>query len=142
MKNPAIPTPARPARSLELPRMATHFQNSVAILDYSYERAGRAALVKSSILPGHPQVLKIALGKLASEAVAALGDYQLAIIAEGDATTPEAFHGRCILMLLPITKQLADDMFRVARGTHKAVRIPTTKSKASLPLTSSEIRNA
>ena len=68
MKNPAIPTPARPARSLELPRMATHFQNSVAIPGKYIKRAERAEIFKSPILPAHPldppQVLKIALGKL------------------------------------------------------------------------------
>ena len=47
------------------------------------------------------------------------------MIAKADATTPQAFHGRRILIVLPITRELADDMFRVARGTHKAVKIPT-----------------
>lgn len=90
MKNPANLTPARPARSLELPRMATHFQNSVVVPGNCNERAGRAAhrasrmktaAMNSSILPVHPLdqpgVLKLAPSETATAALESSGRISL-----------------------------------------------------------------
>ncbi len=80
----------------------------------------------SPILPRHPldnpRTVKIALGQTASEALANLGPC-LVIAIKADSTAPEAAQGRMILHCMPITKELSNDAYRVARGTHRAVKI-------------------
>jgi hypothetical protein len=85
----------------------------------------------------HPGVVKIALGQAASDALAALGDFQIMLASKADSTAPEAAQGRRILHCTPITKELADAAYRVASGTHRAVKIKaastTRASEAETP---------
>ena len=71
----------------------------------------------------HPGVVKIALGQAASEALHGLGKNLLVFATMADSTAPPEAQGRMILLCLPTTKQAADDAYRVARGTHRAVKI-------------------
>lgn len=70
----------------------------------------------------HPGVVRIALGFAASEALKGLGKHVLIIGAMADATAPEHAQGRMVLHCLPITKQAADDAYKVAKGSHRAAR--------------------
>lgn len=82
---------------------------------------------KSPILPPHPLdhagIVKIALGQLASDALAALGPHCLVIASKADSTAPEAARGRMVLLCLPLTKDAADDAFRVATGRTRAAKV-------------------
>lgn len=81
----------------------------------------------SRILPphslDHPGVVKIALGQLASDALAALGPHCLVIASKADSTAPETARVRMVLLCLPLTKEAADDAYRVAIGKARAVRV-------------------
>ncbi|MES2920189.1 MAG: hypothetical protein V4819_01485 [Verrucomicrobiota bacterium] len=83
-------------------------------------------MTTTSILDRHPLdhavVLKLALSAAATAALAASGSYHLLITAPSDATTPSHLQGRRIMHALPLTQALANDLFRVASGTHKATR--------------------
>lgn len=85
----------------------------------------------SPIVAAHPLdhtgCIKILLGQTASDAIAANGDYHLAIITHPDATSPAEANGRLVLICLPITKQAADNAYMVAKGTHRAARIRVAK---------------
>lgn len=126
--------------------MATHFENSVAVLGITPQRPERPDATPTPILPqhslDHPGVVKIALGQSASDALAALGDFQLVLVSKADCTAPQSTQGRRILHCLPITKQLADDLFRVASGTHRAAKIKAPKPSTAAPLSPAEIRKA
>jgi hypothetical protein len=76
----------------------------------------------------HPGVVKIALGQNASDALATLGPC-LVVATMADSTAPPEAQGRMILLCLPISKQAADDAYRVARGTHRASKIKTPTAK-------------
>ena len=101
--------------------------------------------MNSPILPHHPLdqpgLVKIALGQSASDALAALGDFQLVLVSKADCIAPQSAQGRRILHCLPITKGLADAAFQVVTGTHRAVKIKQVPSPAA-PLTPAEIRGA
>ena len=90
----------------------------------------------------HPGVVKIALGQSASDVLAALGDFQLALVSKADCTAPPSAQGRRILHCLPITKGLADAAFQVVTGTHRAVKIKAPKPPPPAPLTPAQIRQA
>ena len=85
--------------------------------------------MKSPVLPvhplDHPGSIKIMLGREASEAIAATGDYHLAVISHPDATSPPEANGRLILTCIPLAKPVLDGAARVALGTHRAVKITT-----------------
>lgn len=72
-----------------------------------------------------PGLLRFLLGKTASEALEAAGDFFL--IEATRSPIPE-HAGRFIAYALPISKAAADAAARVAKGTHRAVRISTPKS--------------
>jgi hypothetical protein len=74
----------------------------------------------------HPGSIKVLLGREASEAIAANGDYHLAVITHPDATSPQGHLGRLVLICLPCTKDQLDAGYRVASGTHKATKIKST----------------
>ena len=80
----------------------------------------------SPILPRHPTdrpgVVKIALGQAASDALHSLGKHVLVVATMADSTAPSEAQGRMILLCLPTTKQAADDAYRVASGSHRAVK--------------------
>jgi hypothetical protein len=63
------------------------------------------------------------LGRETSEAIAANGDYHLAMISHPDATSPPEAHGRLILVCLPLDKATLNDASRVALGQARAVTI-------------------
>ncbi len=83
-----------------------------------------------AILPPHPLdaagVVKIALGREATAALAACGPFHLALIAQADATAPPEIQGELILLCLPLDKATATAAARVAMGTHRAVRMKPT----------------
>jgi len=87
--------------------------------------------MKSPIIPphplDHPGSIKILLGREASEAIAANGDFHLAMISHPDATSPPEALGRLVLTCLPLDKETLNAATRVALGTARAVNI----SKAS-----------
>jgi len=87
--------------------------------------------MESPVIPEHPLdrpgVVKIALGRLASEALAGIGPHCLCIATRADATAPPEAQGRMILHCRPITKEAANDAYRVAAGTHRAAKIKTPK---------------
>jgi len=89
----------------------------------------------SLILPRHPLdidgVVKIALGSAASAALRAIGPRHLCITTESDATAPPEAHGRLVLVCLPLTRERAFDVSRVALGSHKAVRVNPPASTAA-----------
>ena len=68
----------------------------------------------------HPGSIKILLSRAASEALAANGDYHLALVSHPDATSPPESAGRLILVCVPLTKEAADNAARVALGTMTA----------------------
>lgn len=82
---------------------------------------------KSPIIPRHPldheNVIKFALGHSVSDALEDSGRHHLLVTAPSDATTPARLQGRRILHAVVITQQQADDLYRVACGSHRAVRI-------------------
>lgn len=89
--------------------------------------------MRSGTLPQHPLdwpgSIKIMLGRHASEAIAANGDFHLAMISHPDATTPPEADGRLILVCLPLAKSALDAATRGALGKARAVTIkPPTKS--------------
>lgn len=87
--------------------------------------------MKSPIIPphplDHPGSIKIMLGLEASEAIAANGDFHLAMISHPDATSPPEANGRLILTCLPLDKTALDAAARVALGKARAVLNPTLK---------------
>ena len=80
----------------------------------------------AAILPPHPLdvpgIVKIALGRNATAALAACGPFHLALIAKADATAPPEIQGLMILLCLPLDKATADAAAGVAMGTHRAVK--------------------
>lgn len=90
----------------------------------------------------HPGVVKFALGDRLTTALADSGEFHLLITAPSDSTTPEHLQGRRIMYAMSITKELADDLHRIASGTHRAVKIPPSKPTPSAALTPREIRQA
>lgn len=94
--------------------------------------------MESPVIPKHPLdrpgVVKIALGRLASEALAMVGRHHLIVSAPADCTAPQEVQGRVILHCLPLTKEAADDAFRVAIGEARATRIrPAKPAKPERP---------
>lgn len=81
----------------------------------------------STTLPHHPLdapgVLKILIGREASEIIEAHGEQFLAIITHPDSTSPPEATGRLVLHVLPITKERADAAYRVAAGKARAMPI-------------------
>lgn len=79
------------------------------------------------ILPPHrldkPAVVKIALGKAASEALRAVGPFHLALVAPADCTAPQEHRERMILLCLPVDKATADAAASVALGKARAAKI-------------------
>lgn len=89
-------------------------------------------------------VVKIALGQSASAALAGLGPC-LVIATMADGTAPEHAHGRMILHCAPITKQAADNAYRVATGQFVATKPRAPKSPKRIPapsFTPEQIRRA
>ncbi len=81
----------------------------------------------------HNNVVKFALGASITAALAVSGEFHLLITAPSDGTTPDHLQGRQILHALPISQALANDLFRVASGTHRITRIkPTTTTTKPL----------
>jgi hypothetical protein len=87
----------------------------------------------------HPGSVKILLGREASEAISANGDYHLAIITYPDATSPTEAHGRMILICLPVPLQTLNAATRVALGKmvatkpRKPATAPTGATTATPP---------
>ena len=83
-----------------------------------------------ALLPPHPLdhagTIKIMLGREASEAIAANGDFHLAMISHPDATSPPEASGRLILTCLPLSKASLDAAARVALGKARAVTMRQT----------------
>ena len=75
----------------------------------------------------HPGSIKIMIGRKASEAIAGNADFHLAAITRPDATSPKGHDGRLVLVCVPASKAQLDDAYRVATGSHRAVRIRTPK---------------
>jgi hypothetical protein len=82
--------------------------------------------MNSPILPRHPldhaNVTKIALGQSATDALAGLGNC-LVILGKADSTAPEALFGRTILLCTPCSRETLNACYRIASGTHRAVKI-------------------
>lgn len=80
--------------------------------------------MKTPILPAHPLDLpgsiKIMLGREASEAIAANGDFHLAAVTYPDATSPPEANGRMILICLPCSKDALNDAYRAATSKKQA----------------------
>jgi hypothetical protein len=74
-----------------------------------------------------PGLLRFLLGKSASDMLAASGNFFL--IEAHRSPRPED-DGRFVMLALPITKDAADSAARVAKGTHRAVKIKPTPSPA------------
>lgn len=70
----------------------------------------------------HPGSIKIILGREASDAIAANGDYHLAMISHPDATSPPEAAGRLVLVCVPLTKRLANEAANVALGRRTQMR--------------------
>lgn len=102
--------------------------------------------MNSPIIPrhplDHPGVMKIALGQAASDALDELGDFQLVLVAKADCTAPPQAHGRRILICRSVTREVADGMFKIANGSHRAIKIKTKELNSTPALTRAEIRNA
>ena len=102
-------------------------------------------MTASPVIPPHPLdrpgVVKIMLGQLASDAVAALGEHCLVITSKADGTAPEGAQGRMILHCLPWTQDALNAAYRVASGSHRATRIKV-KPSPSAPLTPKQLRTA
>ena len=83
------------------------------------------------IVPAHPLsargVVKIALGRAASDALKGLGKHVLVFATEADSTAPAEAQGRMVLNCLPIMKDRADAAYRVAVGTHRAMKLKPAK---------------
>ena len=83
--------------------------------------------MNSPIIPSHPLdhagSIKIMLGRKASEAIAANGEFLLAMIYRHDSTSPPEAHGRLILCCLALNKATLNAATRVALGKARAVRI-------------------
>lgn len=71
-----------------------------------------------------PGVVKIALGQSASDALRAIGEHHLCIVNQADATAPPTAQGRMVLHCLPLSREQADDAYRVATGKARAAKIP------------------
>lgn len=67
------------------------------------------------------------LGREASEAIAANGDFHLAMISHPDSTSPPEANGRLILTCLPLPKDVLNAATSVALGKSRAVKTPTLK---------------
>lgn len=74
----------------------------------------------------HGNVTKIALGQAATDALAGLGSC-LVILGKADSTAPEALFGRAILLCTPCSRETLNDCYRVASGSHRAVKIKPSK---------------
>jgi hypothetical protein len=89
----------------------------------------------SPILPqhplDHPGSIKIMLGRDASEAIAANGDFHLAMISHPDATSPPEANGRLILVCIPLDKATLDAAARVALRKARAVTIKSPATPAT-----------
>lgn len=79
----------------------------------------------------HPGALKILLGHAASVALAASGPHHLVMVTRADCTAGDGTQGRMVLHCLPVSQELADAAYRVASGTHRAVRIKHPSGAAS-----------
>lgn len=83
--------------------------------------------MKTTIIPRHPLdrpgSIKILLGREASEAIAANGDFHLAAITRPDSTSPRDHDGRLVLVCIPASKDALDAAYRVVSGTHRAAKI-------------------
>lgn len=93
-------------------------------------------MITSPVLPHHPLdlagVVKIRLSMAASDALRAVGQHHLVLVAEADATAPAEVRDRMVLHCLPLTKERADDAAGVALGSHKATKIKTASSSTSM----------
>ena len=82
-------------------------------------------------LPPHPLdhsgSIKIMLGRESSQAIAANGDFHLAVISHPDATSPPEANGRMILTCIPLDKSALDAAARVALGKARAVTLTKPK---------------
>jgi len=91
--------------------------------------------MSSPILPphplDHPGSIKIMLGREASEAIAANGDFHFAGITHPDATSPPEANGRLILVCLRTDKATLDAAARVALGKARAVTIKPPAQSAT-----------
>jgi hypothetical protein len=81
--------------------------------------------MNSPIIPPHPLdhagSIKIMLGREASAAIAANGDFHLAMISRPDCTSPPEAHGRLILVCVSLDKATLNAATRVALGKARAV---------------------
>lgn len=81
----------------------------------------------SVVFPCHPldrpDVVKIALGRLASDALAAVGPHCLVIATMADSTAPAVAQGKMVLLCLPCSKEQLDAAYQVASGQKRAVPI-------------------
>jgi hypothetical protein len=95
----------------------------------------------------HSNVVKIRLSAAASDALRDVGEYHLAVISRADCTAPAEVHGRMVLHVIALTKELATAVSGVALGTHTARRIkaatpPQPLPPASIPQTSTDAAQA
>ncbi len=88
--------------------------------------------MKSPVLPSHPLdhagSLKILIGMEASRAIRANGEFHLVAITKPDATTPDHQDGQMVLVCIPATKDQLNGAYRVASGSHRAVKIRQPKA--------------
>ncbi len=75
----------------------------------------------------HPGSIKIMLGRESSQAIAANGDFHLAVISHPDATKPPEANVRMILTCIPLDKVALNAAARVALGKARAVTVTQPK---------------
>jgi len=113
-------------------------ENLVAqsLAGFAQDTAANAPAPPSPVIPrhplDHPGVIKILLGRAASETIKASGDYHFVVITKSDCTCPPESADRLILICLPVSKDTANDASRVALGKAAAKPIrpshePTSK---------------
>jgi hypothetical protein len=85
------------------------------------------------IIPRHPldkeNVIKFALGESISEILSESNRYHLLVSVPSDATTPEPLQGRRILLAVPCSVDQLNAAYRVASGTHRAIKNSKPKTE-------------
>ncbi|MCP5534255.1 MAG: hypothetical protein H7A48_13885 [Akkermansiaceae bacterium] len=77
-----------------------------------------------------PGLVRFLLGKTASDSLAAAGKY---FVLEAYQSPRPEDAGRFVLLALPVSKETADAAARVAKGTHRAVKVKGGSSSKKQP---------
>lgn len=80
-----------------------------------------------------PGIVKILLGREASEALAATGEHHLVLTTKPDSTCPPGSDGRLVLLALPLDLETARAAESVALGRARAVRIKASPATPDQP---------